>query len=100
MISSLIFLVAAVQSARHASGGFSSYAVAVTIGLVMAACNFWIVRKAGTTVESRTKRYSESRRERCLRALYLGAVFWGVAAAVLGGWTTSAALHLFVQITK
>jgi hypothetical protein len=84
------------MSAKHARAGFGAYALAVTIGLLLGACNAWALYAVADTVADRSKRSSESLQEWCFRALYLAATVWIPFAVFLGNWVTRAAMRFLV----
>jgi hypothetical protein len=90
------FIASAVLVAHGAGGGFNKYALALSIGLLLGVCNVWALEMVGRTVFERSKHHSESAREWCFRALYLGAALWILFAAFLGDLVMSAALRLTV----
>jgi len=84
------------MSAKGARAGFGSYASAVTIGLLLGACNARALYAVADTIADRSKRYSESLQEWCFRALYLAATLWIPFAAFLGNWAASVAMRFLV----
>ena len=92
--SSATFLLGALSSARDGKVGFGGYAFAITVGLLLGACNAWTMYKVAGAVAGRSKRYSESVQEWCFRALYFAAMLWIPFAAFLGDWVTSVAMRL------
>ena len=92
--SSATFLTSAVLAARHANVAVGNYIVAVIIGLLLAACNAWMVYKAGDILAGLTKSWSKSRQEWSGRAFFLMMLLWMPFAAFIGDWVTSAAIRL------
>jgi hypothetical protein len=92
--SSVTFLISAVLAARHANAPLGDYVVAIVIGLLLAACNAWMVYKAGGILADLTKSWSQSRQEWAGRAFFLVMLLWIPFAAFFGDWVTLAAIRL------
>jgi hypothetical protein len=90
-----MFIGGAVESAKHAKAGFSGYALAIAIGLLLGVFNFWaITYKVNEAVDGLLERYSERVQQRCAGALFLAAALWILFAGVFAEWVTSAAIRL------
>lgn len=95
-VSSVTVVAGSVIAAIHAKAGFTGYAVAMSIGFGLGACNAWTLHRLSTAMDALSKQYSEVRREWCFRALYVALVAWVPFAIALGDWLTSMALRLII----
>jgi hypothetical protein len=91
--SSATFFASAVLTARHQHAALGGYVLAIIIGSLLAACNAYVLYKAGDVVASLTRSSSKSMQEWCGRAFFLVTLLWIPTAAFLGNWTTSAAMR-------
>lgn len=90
-----MFIVVAVESAKHAKAGFGGYALGIAIGLLLGVFNFWVITsKVFDAVDNLLEGSSERVKQWCLGALFLAVVLWVFLAGVIGEWVTSAVLRL------
>jgi hypothetical protein len=92
-LSSATFFGSAVLAAIHEHATLGGYVLAIVIGLLLAACNAWIVYKAGDVVADLTSSCSKPRQKWCGRVFFLVILLWIPLAAFLGDWTTSAVIR-------
>jgi hypothetical protein len=93
-IGSVMFVVSAVQSARHANTGPGGFALVVAVGLIFAVVYELAAHKFADALDDRKNRWSESAQRWCLRGLYLGPVLFLPFAALLGEYVTLNLLRL------
>jgi hypothetical protein len=87
----------ALASAKIAKVGFSGYAFAITVGLVVGLGCAYLMRIVGKTIAARVKGNSVLIQERFFRALYFAAMLWIFFAGFLGFLASSVLLrHLSV----
>ena len=94
LMSSIDFFLGTVGMARHVKAGLGGYAVTIVAGLILAVCNAWAVYQAGEIAIARVERYSESRREWGVRALFTALFLWCFVAVALGAYVG----HMFVRL--
>jgi hypothetical protein len=75
-VSSVTFLASAVLAAKNTHAAIGGYVLAIIIGLLLAACNAWVVYKAGEHVANLTSSSS----------FFLAILLWLPLAAFLGNW--------------
>lgn len=83
----------ALGSARLAKTGFTGYALAAALGLLLGLLLARIMVVLGKIVAAHIKRQPESAQEQYFRALYFTPMLWIVFGLFLGGWISSAALR-------
>jgi hypothetical protein len=92
--SSVTFFVSAVLAVRHANASLGDYVVAIIIGLLLAACNAWVLYKSGDILANLTSSCSNSRQEWCGRGFFLAMMLWIPFAAFLGNWVTLSVIRV------
>jgi len=92
-VSSVTFLASAVLAAKNTHAAIGGYVLAIIIGLLLAACNAWVVYKAGERVANLTSSSSQSRQEWFGRAFFLAILLWLPLAAFLGNWVALAVMR-------
>lgn len=93
-VSSVTLLVSAVLAARHEHAALGGYLLAIVVGLLLAACNAWMIYKAGNLLANRTSSSSKPRQEWFGRAFFLVILLWLPLAAFIGGWVASAVMRV------
>ena len=93
-IGSVMFVVSAVQSARHASAGPGGFALVVAVGLILAVVYEWAAHNFTDAIDDRKNHWSESGQRWCLRGLYIGPVLFLPFAAILGEYVSLSLLRL------
>ncbi len=91
----LIAIAGALNSAEAAQASWKGYALAVLVGSAVGACCIWTLTRIASKVEATTSKLgSAPTRERWLGALYISTVLWMALAAIIGGWSSNALIHL------
>jgi|SRR5580700_2219373 hypothetical protein len=72
----LISVIAAVEGAKQARVGFSGYALAILIGLILGGTCTRAMWTVGERVIAAVQPYAKPKQEMYFRALYLGGVMW------------------------
>jgi len=91
--SSVTFLASAVLAAKHEHAALGGYLLAVLVGLLLAACNAWVIYRAGDRLAGATASSSKARQEWFGRAFFLVFLLWLPLAAFLGNWVTLAVMR-------
>jgi len=91
--SSVTFFASAVLAAKHEHAALGGYLMATLVGLVLAACNFWLFYKAADVLARVTASSSEPRQEWAGKAFFLVFLLWVPLAAFVGDWVASAVLR-------
>ena len=93
-IGSVMFVVSAVQSARHANTGPGGFALVVAVGLIFAVAYEWAAHEFARAFDDRKNRWSASAQSWWLRGLYIGPVLFLPLAALLGEYASLNILRL------
>lgn len=93
-MSSTAMLVGAVLAASLPRAGFATYLLALIVGLVFAACNFWIVRSAGLFLVKLPKRSLEHYGNRIGQVFCVSVLLWVGCGGFVGFWAAAALLRL------
>ena len=96
LISSLTLIVSAVMTPKQANAALGGYALAVIVGLVLAACNLWALERVCASVDGRVHRASRAQQEWFLGVLYLAAAAWALVSPLVGARLTSAVFELIL----
>src|ERR1700691_5402267 len=92
-LTSATFFASAVLAAKHQHAAVGGYLLAIVVGLVLAACNGWVIYKAGAALAHVTASSSKTGQEWSGRAFFLLILLWLPLAAFLGNWMTSAVVR-------
>jgi len=76
LVSSAMFVVAAIVTARHENAGLPGFLAAVTVAVLLAVANFLAVEKVAAEVAHRVDGLSNRVQERFFRTLYAALVLW------------------------
>ncbi len=94
LISSVMFCVVPFMSARRESAEAAEFALAVTVGLLLAVGNAWSLYKAAHSLAHRPTQYSEAAQEWFFGGLYSVATLWIPIAGFLAHRLTSTIIRL------
>jgi hypothetical protein len=93
-IGSAMFVVVAVQSARHSNTGPGGFVLVVAVGLALAVAYEWVAHKFADVFDKSKSCWSESAQKWCLRGLYIGPVLFLPFPALLGEYVSLKLLRL------
>jgi hypothetical protein len=89
VLTSVTFFASAVITAKHERATLAGYLLAIVIGLLLAACNAWVVYKAGDLMAMLTSSSSKVRQDWVGRLFFLAIMVWLPLAAFLGNFVAS-----------
>jgi hypothetical protein len=93
VLSSTSMLVGAVLAAKLGHAQLGGYLLAIIIGLSLAACNLWLVRKVGFLLARLEPSRSESLENWFGKAFCLTLLLWAACAEFVGFWVASVVMR-------
>ena len=94
LTSTVTFIGTAVETAKRANSGFAGFALAMTVGILLAVCNAWVTYQIGEGAQRRLSSGSVRGSKWGLRVLYTAAALWIPCATFLGDWAATLAIRV------